>query len=62
MDPVTGQWTYETSGNLYNQYVQSGYFFKIEPTIDGTSPKIYIDGLDNADGSGIKLFYDYLYF
>ena len=26
--------SYQTSGNIYNEFVESGYFFKFEPTID----------------------------
>jgi predicted phage tail component-like protein len=56
MDPLTGEWSYTTSGNLYNQYIQAGYFFQIEPTIGNSY--IYVEGGSNT----IKLFYDYLYF
>ncbi len=50
--------TYTTSGNLYNQYIKAGRFFKIEPmTID------HYANIEITNGtSGIRIFYDYLYF
>ena len=51
--------SYTTSGNVYNRYVNSGYFFKIKPSIskdDGAT--LQIDG----GGEGIQIFYDYLYY
>ena len=54
-----GNWQYTTSGNLYNQYVNSGYFFKLEPNTYKTYSSITVR--DDAT-SDIKIFYDYLYF
>ena len=58
LDPISGQWNYITSGNLYNQYIESGHFFKIEPMISNNYATIQIEG----GGEGILIFYDYLYF
>lgn len=45
-----------TTGILYNEYVQSGYFFKLQPNA-------VVEDLQISGGvSGTKLFYDYLYF
>jgi len=61
----SGNSTYTTSGNLYNSYIDSGYFFKLEPSIsqeDGATITI-TDASDNIiSTNGIKIFYDYLYF
>lgn len=55
---VTNSETYTTSSNLYNKYVMSGYFFKLEPCTVNDSVTLYIDnGVE-----GIEIFYDYLYF
>ena len=54
-----GNWTYITSGNLYNQYINSGYFFKLEPNNYKTYSSITVR--DNATAD-IRIFYDYLYF
>ena len=54
-----GNATYQTSGNLYNEYVKSGYFFKLQPNesvTDGATLQI------NNGAEGIQIFYDYLYF
>ena len=56
---TSGDYTYSTNGILYNQYVNSGYFFKIEPTID-TNTTIQINSAGNKTGT--LIFYDYLYF
>ena len=56
--PITGEYTYTTSGNIYNEIIQAGYFFKIQPTRLNTTDKIQIEG----GGEGIQIFYDYLYF
>ena len=58
LDPVSGEYNYTTSGNLYNQYVDSGYFFRLEPNELYVYSTLQITG--GADG--IKIFYDYLYF
>ena len=56
-----GNPVYTTSGNIYNQFVDSGYFFKFEPT-DFTTyddlPVLQITGVSE----GVQIFYDYLYF
>lgn len=57
-DPMTGEYTYTTSGNLYNEIINSGYFFKIKTTPFNTIDTIQIEG----GGEGIQIFYDYLYF
>lgn len=59
LNPITGLWSYTTSGNLYNEYINSGYFFKLEPNIDINDRSI----LRITNGTeGIVIFYDYLYF
>ena len=57
-NPTTGEYTYTTSGNLYNEIIESGYFFKIKTTPFNTIDTIQIEG----GGEGIQIFYDYLYF
>lgn len=49
--------SYITSGNLYNQYVSLGNFFKIQPDMSGNSTIEITGGIN-----GIRIFYDYLYF
>ncbi len=49
--------SYITSGNLYNQYVSLGNFFKIQPDVSGNSTIEITGGIN-----GIQIFYDYLYF
>lgn len=57
--PISGNgFTYTTSGNLYNQYIHAGHFFKIEPMIADHYANIEITN----GTSGIRIFYDYLYF
>ena len=56
--PNTGQYTYTTSGNIYNEIVKTGYFFKIQPTVRNSVDLIQFEG----GGEGIQIFYDYLYF
>lgn len=56
IDLELGTWSYTTSGNIYNQYITSGYFFHLEPTL--TTSTIEIAGGSND----IHIFYDYLYF
>ena len=48
---------YTTSGNLYNEYVDSGYFFKLQPNDYNLPSTLQITG-----GDGFQIFYDYLYF
>ena len=56
----SGNVTYETTGNLYNQYITAGYFFKLEPTITiADNAKITIT---SNITNGFQIFYDYLYF
>lgn len=56
---IAGNAIYTTSGNIYNEYVDSGYFFKLEPNLDKTDgATLQIEG----GVEGIKIFYDYLYF
>ena len=52
--------SYTTSGNLYNEYINSGYFFKIEPN-DSTSDRSILQ-IDGGSSEEVKIFYDYLYF
>ena len=49
---------YTTSGNLYNQYVNSGYFFKLDPNSTYDTAQITITGFAEDP----QIFYDYLYF
>ena len=58
LDPVSGAYNYTTSGNLYNEYVSSGYFFHLEPNVFHDYSTLQITG----GASGIRIFYDYLYF
>ena len=56
---VTNSTTYATSNNIYNEYINSGYFFKLKPNLDKTDGSI----LQITNGaSGITIDYDYLYF
>lgn len=57
-NPTDGDITYKTSGNLYNEAVESGQFFKIAPMFHDITGTIQING----GGEGIQIFYDYLYF
>lgn len=58
LDPVSGEYIYTTSGNLYNEYVSSGHFFHLEPNVFHDYSTLQITG----GASGIRIFYDYLYF
>ena len=55
---LDGNVTYKTTGNIYNRYVKSGFFFKLEPNEKNDGATLQIDG----GVEGIKIFYDYLYF
>ncbi len=55
---VSGNAIYTTTGNLYNEYVDSGYFFHLEPNTFGSTSIIEVTN----GSSDIKIFYDYLYF
>lgn len=57
-EDFNGNWTYTTSGNLYNQHILSGHFFHLQPNVINDRDSIQIVGGVN----GIKIFYDYLYF
>lgn len=50
--------TYVTSNNIYNEFVDSGYFFHIYPCDVDDNAKLQITNGSN----GIEIFYDYLYF
>ena len=55
---INGNAQYSTSGNLYNEFIDSGSFFKLEPN-DRTDNAI----IEIIGGEGdIEIFYDYLYF
>lgn len=55
--------TYTTSGNLYNQYVSLGNFFKIQPSIAVNNSGVDNSSIEITGGNnGIQIFYDYLYF
>lgn len=53
-----GNAIYKTSGNLYNKYINSGYFFHLEPNEKNDNATLQIEG----GMEGIEIFYDYLYF
>ena len=53
-----GNASYKTSKNLYNKYVDSGYFFHLEPNSKNDGATLQING----GIEGIEIFYDYLYF
>lgn len=65
-DLQSGNVTYTTSGKLYNRYIESGYFFKIEPSSTiVNNDKIVITDIDNETietTDSLRIFYDYLYF
>ena len=47
-----------TSGNIYNEYVDAGYFFHLEPSLLNDGAILEIEG----GAQGVEIFYDYLYF
>ena len=51
--------TYTTTGNLYNEYIKSGYLFKIKPINQNEN---HILQFSNLLDDNIEIFYDYLYF
>ena len=55
---TTREYNYTTSGNLYNQYVNSGQFFHLKPN----SLYVYSTLQITNGAGGIQIFYDYLYF
>ena len=46
-----GNAVYKTSGNLYNEFVESGYFFKLEPDIIGDGAKLQFVSSTNTETS-----------
>ena len=54
----SGNAMYFTSGNIYNKYVDSGYFFHLQPNDKYDGATIQVTG----GAQGIEIFYDYLYF
>ena len=53
-----GNPTYKTTGNLYNGYIENGYFFKLQPNLKTDNAQIQITNLTSTP----QIFYDYLYF
>lgn len=56
---TSGNATYKTSGNIYNEYVEAGQFFQLETNnskYDGATIQV------TNGAEGIEIFYDYLYF
>ena len=56
---ISGNATYKTSGNIYNEYVEAGQFFQLETNnskYDGATIQV------TNGAEGIEIFYDYLYF
>ena len=53
-----GNAIYKTSGNLYNEYIEMGYFFHLQPNIRYDESILEIEN----GTEGIEIFYDYLYF
>ena len=58
LNTKTGTYDYTTSGNLYNQYISSGQFFRLQTNSIYAYSTLQITG----GASGIRIFYDYLYF
>ena len=52
---------YTTSGNIYNESVQAGYFFKLQPNRYEDITE-YSTLQIESEGIGFQIFYDYLYF
>lgn len=55
---VSGNAIYKTSGNIYNEYIEVGEFFKLQPNTKFDDTVIQVIG----DANNIEIFYDYLYF
>ena len=53
-----GNPVYTTTGNLYNEYIDGGYFFKLQPNLKTDEAQIEIIGIAGTP----QIFYDYLYF
>ena len=59
----SGNPVYTTSSNIYNQFIDSGYFFKFEPTDFTTYDDLPVLQITGAGASeDVQIFYDYLYF
>ena len=52
---------YTTSGNIYNENVSAGYFFKLQPNEYDSYEEYPALEIESA-GTGFQIFYDYLYF
>ena len=52
---------YTTSGNIYNENVNAGYFFKFQPNEYDNDEEYPVLQIEPA-GTGFQIFYDYLYF
>lgn len=57
VSPTETNTIYVTSGNIYNEYMTSGHFFKIEPNIQPTSAFLRVTG----GSDNIQVSYNYLY-
>ena len=57
VSPTETNTIYVTSGNIYNEYMTSGHFFKIEPNIQPTSAFLKVTG----GSDNIQVSYNYLY-
>ena len=55
---IDGNAVYKTSGSIYNEYIEVGEFFKIQPNTKFDNTVIEIIG----NANNIEIFYDYLYF
>ena len=53
-----GNASYKTSSNLYNKYIDSGYFFHLQPNGKYDNATLEISNGTND----VEIFYDYLYF
>ena len=52
---------YTTSGNIYNENVKAGYFFKLQPNQYDNYEEYPALQIEPA-GTDFQIFYDYLYF
>lgn len=55
--PTVGNYT--TSGNIYNECINAGHFFKLIPNATSAESSLTLTG--NLVNTNIKIFYDYLY-
>lgn len=54
---------YVKSGNIYNEYITNGSFFKIPTTIERDEPlQLVIDNANGLSNNYINIEYDYFYF